>query len=750
MEYHHSTNRTQVRKDLLHNGFVPLPLTDKGCYIEGWSRAEIDEDWLKPHERVGRYVNTGLRCDELLAFDIDVLDEDLADACEALIEREAGETDFCRIGQWPKRLLLYRGIGTRSGRTGKYGGHMVELLATHGRQFAAYGTHPRTGDYYAWEGLHPAIAKASKIPGLTFDAAESILNQLDELLAATGLPLERRAHTRGAAGEAEYDLLDDTLVEYEGTRLRWGDLKGDLSTEGGFGNLYRAEYDDWGDSSAVHFMLSFNAKEPCAHDFVNDCTHYSAFPFDQLGALLPPLPAQDDPFVPDGIVELYDNCVILPDGNGAVRYLSDPTRANTLSGFRQTIKHLRQPAPTRANPNRTVEVFEAWLQDRKALRAMYAEFRPDLTPGIHDKVLNTYRPPAHDAKGGSTDVFWEFMEHLIPDDDERMLVDGWLANKVQHPHHRQHGLMMVADDLHGTGRGTLFGIISRLFGEAYVNEAELGDITGQSGGQSTFNAYLADSLIVTVGEALEEKEDAGRWHIRKTAFERLKRVVDTTTTRMQIKRKYGANTQETIYASLLIATNHADCLAIPPGDRRLIIVENGTVTLDDAPNGLRDRIDEWAQRDENIAALHAELLVPAQSYDPFGQPPMTRAKERMTELAQSDLDKLWDIWLEVAKGDICTMAQWRRFANQNAHAYELQLPPTPEKRDQGLVAILQRKCRRLEGLPQSGMKVKGNPVRPWIMRNVPKWQDSERAKVRTEILKNGDPGGAVVELPDID
>ena len=759
MQYHSSTDRAEVRNVLLKNGHKPLPLADKGVYIEGWSRVDITPEWLDTHRRTGRYANTGLRCDDLIAFDIDVLDEDLADQCEQFIEARAGETDFCRIGQWPKRLLVYRGQGARSGRTARYeGGHMVELLCGPGRQFAAYGTHPRTGDYYKWEGLHPAIAKLDKIPGLTYDAAQEILNELDTLLASTGLSVERRAHMRGGVGKDEYDMLPDTVVEYEGQRITWGELTPQLTTEGGFGNLYRPEYDDWGDSSAIHFYLAFGSKEPAAHDFVNDCTHWSAMPYDQFAQLLPPMPVvAKDQFTPDEIDELYSDCVITAEGaGGSVRFLHDPTRICSLSSFRQTIKHLRQPAPTRQNPNRTVEVFVGWLEDRKSLRARYPQFRPDKAPGIFSKgglhVLNTYRPPSHGdwLDGGTTDVFYEFLQHLIPNHDELMLFEGWLAHKVQFPHHRMHGMMMVTPE-YGTGRGTLCQIMSKLFGNAYVNEIELGDIIGTSGSQSNFNQYMAESLIVTVSEALEEREDTSRWQSRHVAYERLKRIVDTTAGSMHIKRKYGMNTTEQVFASLFIMSNHADALAIPPGDRRMIVIENCETRLENAPRQLHERINEWMASDANISALHAELLVPAQSYDAFGTPPMTHAKERMVEAAQSDMDKLWELFVDQAQGDICTMAQWRRFANQNAMRYELSLPTTPEKRDSGLVKLLQSKCRRCDELPKSGLKVKGNVVRPWIIRNFAHWRGSaDRAAMREQILRNGDPGGAVVHLPDID
>ena len=111
MSQNNSTDRNTQRNTLLDNGYHPLPLAAKGCFIKGWSTREITAEWLQEYARIAKYPNTGIRCDNLIAFDIDVLDEQLADTIEGYIEARCGETEFCRIGRWPKRLLVYRAKG---------------------------------------------------------------------------------------------------------------------------------------------------------------------------------------------------------------------------------------------------------------------------------------------------------------------------------------------------------------------------------------------------------------------------------------------------------------------------------------------------------------------------------------------------------------------------------------------------------------------------------------------------------------
>jgi hypothetical protein len=95
------------------------------------------------------------------AIDIDCLDEGLAAKIHAAAERALGGDPPWRVGQWPKRLLLYRLEGEPFGKI-KVTWHglgdrlheperppAVECLAR-GQQFVAIGVHPGTGELYRW------------------------------------------------------------------------------------------------------------------------------------------------------------------------------------------------------------------------------------------------------------------------------------------------------------------------------------------------------------------------------------------------------------------------------------------------------------------------------------------------------------------------------------------------------------------------------------------------------------------------
>jgi hypothetical protein len=741
---------------LLANGYRPLPLLDKGIRIKGWSTATIDAAWLKQYERNGKYQNTGIRCDGLVAFDIDVYDEDLANEIEELIEDYWGQTELCRVGQWPKRLLLYRlsGEAIRSARTGKYGEHQVELLTSSGRQFAAFGEHPHTHKDYEWLGdCSPINTPLCDLPLIEGIAAQSALEQIEQLLVDTGLIKNSPGNTIGSSGVKLYDLDDDTRFQVEGVETTWFDLSATLTESGIWANAMR-ENGEYGDSDGVHCFIAKGSKEPCAHDFPRDCTHFGVVISKAAQKLLPDPPAAGV-FTSTKTVldDLIEHWVLM--SNKAARRIDSPLREYPIDGLKMMYKSDTMPTPTAANPDKTTPAMDLWLSDRRALKAHYAQLRPDYPDKItievgNETVFNTYRKPIHNAihngRGGDLDTLMEFLKHLIPTPSEREIFLDWHALKIRNPGYRLHGLVMVTPTF-GTGRGTWYQIVERLLGIEYVRPIDYDDLIGNTS-QATYNETFATSLVITVGEVYERKEGKSHWETRHLAYEKLKDICEPVARPTYIKRKYGRNSHELVYASLLISSNHSDALAIPPGDRRLTIIDNGRVKLTEAPNDLYGRIEAWKDNPANIARLYQMLWERADraEYSPFGEPPDTAAKRRMIDAGQSDIDRLYTLFCEQAKGDICVPYQWRIFAMGYSLKSDFDLP-IGQGFERAITAIISKSACRIDDIPASGIKMNGHPVRPWIIRNVERWKGStDREEIRAEIDKNGPVVAGVIPL----
>lgn len=128
---------------------------------------------------------------------------------------------------------------------------------------------------------------------------------------------------------------------------------------------------------------------------------------------------------------------------------------------------------------------------------------------------------------------------------------------------------------------------------------------------------------------------------------------------------------------------------------------------------------------------------------------MTAAKLRMIAAGQSDLDMLFNEFVEEAIGAIVTAGQWRGYVNKARMNRELDLPMDMHKRDYAINGILTNRGQRIACLcPNNVMKIDGECVRPWIIRDFERWQNCEdREAIKAELLTNGDPGGRSISLP---
>mgnify|MGYP001815502081 CR=1 FL=1 len=391
-----------------------------------------------------------------------------------------------------------------------------------------------------------------------------------------------------------------------------------------------------------------------------------------------------------------------------------------------------------------------WREHAETLRAHYAELCPESDEILLQRgkltVFNTYNPPLH-ASGGVIDEALELVEHLLPDPFERDLFLDWHALKLAHPQYRMHGLVTVTKQF-GTGRGTWAKILSKLVGAAYMTQVDMRDVFGISG-QSDFNEFLANSLVVYIPEALEEDPaKSSHWEARTAAYERIKSICEPSAEKMYVKRKYGRNSHEQIYASLLISSNHADAFAIAPDDRRLIVLENTTRPLKEKGD-LADRVYEWMEDPRNIGALYEWFVARAAEaeYDPFGWPPMTSAKQAMIDASQSGLDQIWNEYLEQAKGDLSTVVQWKHFAFDRIKTHEYNVPDKTDTLEKALNNMHAKHTNKIETLPASGIKINGGKVRPRILRHAGHWRDcADNVAIRKETLKNGPPGGQVLPI----
>lgn len=177
-------------------GKSPGMLGANGWYGYDWR--SFDADPVKI-EKSG--ANVGIRARHYPAVDIDCTDDHLAKIIEGLAIAQLGQAP-CRIGRYPKRLLMYR-TNEPFGRMrllfrsdGKQ--HMLELLGD-GQQYVVGGIHPVTNKPYEWTTPLENVS-ADNLPLIDKAKAKAFLDAVEEELDFLGLDMRREGD--GSLSEA--------------------------------------------------------------------------------------------------------------------------------------------------------------------------------------------------------------------------------------------------------------------------------------------------------------------------------------------------------------------------------------------------------------------------------------------------------------------------------------------------------------------------------------------------------------------
>jgi hypothetical protein len=307
-------------------------------------------------------------------------------------------------------------------------------------------------------------------------------------------------------------------------------------------------------------------------------------------------------------------------------------------------------------------VVDAWMGHPLRAHIDKVQSRPDKPRPTFEEdgltVYNRYWPPAHPTSGGEIATFKTFFAGLVPDETEREWLWNYFAHKAHKPWVPMVAVIMVAEKF-GTGRGTLFEILERLFGEDYVVPCEFGELTGKAQG-ARFNDRLAIALIAYVNEA--DDDDGHLQTRRRFTYEALKNAIEPSpTARRRFEQKNQHAYAQRSSRSTLIATQHRDVVKLPRDDRRICVITCG----DERTVAETKDIRTWMGIPENIGALHTALLdTPAAALDvfnPYGRPPPFAGRLEMIGMGETRLEDAYGAAIEALDGfPLFTMTQAQR------------------------------------------------------------------------------------------
>lgn len=239
------------------------------------------------------------------------------------------------------------------------------------------------------------------------------------------------------------------------------------------------------------------------------------------------------------------------------------------------------------------------------------------------------------------DTFTQYLEYLIPEQQDRDYFLMWLAAKCQDMSFRGAAIVMVANK-QGVGRSTLADMIKTLLGATNVADVPFGEMIGDN----QFNEWQEKPFIVSE-ETLSA--DPSKFY---NNYERLKTLVDPRSRGITINPKFGMKREVQAHGTYLFLTNHVNALAMPAEDRRFYVMNNA---LTPAAPAVFTALNKWLNKDDedgmpswgrsvyrwlqNYTVSIEELTAP---------PPVTQAKSDMAGASLSDIDfaviKLLELW----------------------------------------------------------------------------------------------------------
>jgi hypothetical protein len=634
-------------------------------------------------------------------------------------------------------------------------GEQVEILGR-GCQFAAFGLRdPATP--YTWPDLCITDYKYMDLPEITLEQVKALKDFAILFFEESGFA-RRSAEGGNTDGyNIVYDLTPDMKFDVkELGEVTVAELETYLEAHPTAVLRCRMEALRPGTSGSWAGMASLASGMVCISDHGSSTTHYPARPAGEdslakLGEMLLTVQPSNmfervvEKRSTDPMVALNMNPNDSFDDNFGVAlqrfiYL---TATDTIADardntFDMTLPHLgnRLRPYYRSEPGirggeTIIRLADAWMQDPSRQEAYHPAMRPDMPYPLFVEretvYYNSYRP-ARLPLGGDATIGFDLLEKLLPIPSERHFFTQWLAFKVLNPDTRGPGVIMVANDTYGTGRGSLVELISDMFAKGLVRQIDFETLAGR-GTQGQYNEWMADAILVAVNEAHEAAGPTSKWAQRQSAYEKLKEIVDPGHHELYVKRKGMANYQGRTSASILVMTNHADSVVLPPGDRRFAILENGK----QQPQEYWQRFHAWRSDLRNVGAFVEALKhYPVEGYNPNTAPPMSNAKLDMIDAGTSPLDRAVDSIIRSLEGTLLMREQLTRKLEiyLNQHSVEF-----PEDWQRLVERIFQRRTRRVPDLEFVPLDGRYRQVR--AVREVPPEVLTNDETVMAEVMRNG-------------
>ena len=650
---------------LLEQGHAIVPIRRglKHPGMRGWQDVHADseqlERWLSNGFADG---GVGVQCKTSPGVDLDVYDSDVIAQLVAWCESHIGAT-VQRVGEAPKTLLVYR---TEEPFTKIASGVYVDFLGMRnrveilgdGQQFVAYAVHPGTKKPYEWVGGRGLVdVQWSELPVITAAQARELVAFFESIVPDDWERADEGGDGGGVAVAGDSLANAKPPLDITTERLRaavnaldpnmgndpWVRVGMSLYHQFSGGAEGFAIFDEWSSGGATYDPETIEARW---RSF--DANLANTNPVTAATILRMARSAGGGNESPDGLpgetVEDFIARYVYVQNGDRVCDLGKPPYCcmSQLREFKNRTANVRHeiPDPTQREPDRVKldAVWKSWLVNTDRRAAEGTTYVPTSGRIYTDEsgldwVNEAHMPEFPAGAGGSLDVFHEHIEYLFPVGEEREWFIGWMAFTLQKPNIRCKVTPLHVAVAHGTGRGWVVELMSKLLGQWNVKKTKMETLAGEGSGGG-YHEYLNNSLLC----AIEEAREGGR------RFSVSDRVRDLLTENMlEINLKYGGKNTKRVFTNFFLMSNHPDALVLTKEDRRINVLSGPDVPRD---REYYDRLYGWLETD-GVGALYHWLHARDLTGFNWVRSMETGARTRMIENNRTETETLfWELMSE--------------------------------------------------------------------------------------------------------
>jgi hypothetical protein len=269
----------------------------------------------------------------------------------------------------------------------------------------------------------------------------------------------------------------------------------------------------------------------------------------------------------------------------------------------------------------TVSAAGAWLKWPLRLEAQKLTYAPGRERLITNSptLFNTWSGWGVEAKAGNIKPFLELVKHLFVGSEPEAMTWflRWCAFPLQYPGTKMFSSVVFHGIKHGTGKSFIGYTLGKIYGENFteISQADL---------HNSFNEW-AEAKQFIMGDDVTGSN-------KRADADFLKKLI--TQQKMRINGKYVPSYTVPDCINYFFTANHPDSFFLEDDDRRFFIHE---VVVSPLSEDFYMEYELWLSTGGAEAVFEHLLKLDLGDFNPSAPAFRTHAKERMTNMVQSDL-----------------------------------------------------------------------------------------------------------------